>query len=337
MYRCYHKSILELKKHYHLTLVSSEKDYDKESIKDFDDVIQVNDKVEDTNKTISKVLNLKPDMIIYTSLGMAKWTIPLCNTRLAKHQAMCYGHPASAVSKFIDYGIAAAFPVGPDYQTFLTEKLIMTGTTTHMKRVNGYIPCAKTGNNDDIVRIAINSSVPKISQRFVNLLILIKLHSSLPIEFHFYLIKPSLAFEKSMYSKLGPSAIFHQPKPYNEYMESLSSCDLALGTFPFGGSNTNIDLALLGIPKIIYTEDSGLASYSDRGISMQLCLPEELHTSSEGELLTTIIYLIHDSVERERLSNLIKQKDLDELVFRDNQDDADHMLTNAIQFIKEGI
>ena len=70
---------------------------------------------------------------------------------------------------------------------------------------------------------------------------------------------------------------------------------------------------------------------------MQLCLPEELHTSSEGELLTTIIYLIHDSVERERLSNLIKQKDLDELVFRDNQDDADHMLTNAIQFIKEGI
>jgi hypothetical protein len=336
MYRCYHNAIVELKKHYKLTLVSSQSDYDSISAKDFDNIIHVEDEAEDINNSIIKISKLKPDLILYTSLGMAKWTIPLSNLRLARYQMMCYGHPASAFSKVIDYGVAAAFPVGPDYQEFLQEKLIMTGTTTQMKKVIGYTQNTEE-KHDDIVRIAVNSSLPKISQRFINLCILIKNHSSLTVEFHFFLIQKNIFFEKSIYGQMGASAVFHQPKPYNEYMATLSQCDLAIGTFPFGGSNTNVDLALLGIPKLIYTEHSGLASYSDLGISKQLGLPETLFTTSEAELLTSAIYLIHDSVERERLAKLIKEKDLDELVFKESVGENDSMLTDALSYVKDDI
>ena len=37
---------------------------------------------------------------------------------------------------------------------------------------------------------------------------------------------------------------------YPEYMESLSKCDLALFSFPFGGTNSTIDALILGLPMV---------------------------------------------------------------------------------------
>ncbi len=335
MYRCYHHAISNLKDSYEVTGFVAKNSYDQNSSKDFHHIIEVEDSVVNFATTIKKLIKVKPDLIIFASLGMAKWTIPFANIRAAKIQAMCYGHPASAFSEYIDFGIAAAFPEGPTYQKFVQEKLIMTGTSTHMKRMVDYLPEEIIKPNDNVVRIAINSSLPKISQRLINLLSLVLTHSSIPVEFHFFLIKSSLAFEKAMFKRFASQAIIHHPKPYNDYMKSLSKCNLALGTFPFGGSNTNIDLATLGIPKIIYTEDTGLSSYSDLGICKQMNFPEELFSKSEEELLINLIYLIHNPVERERLAKLISEQDLDQLIFKEKTDYKDPMIKDAIEVIKE--
>ena len=93
------------------------------------------------------------------------------------------------------------------------------------------------------------------------------------------------------------------------YMKNLSVCDLAIGTFPFGGSNTNTDIALLGIPKIFYSEGCGLASYSDQTALEKLNPPDILMPKTEGELLANLIYLIHDKTLRDELSQQIKESD----------------------------
>jgi len=331
MYRSYHKPIRELRDHYDVTLFSTNTDYDETSSKDFDRIIEIKDTASDIEYIITEIAKIKPDLILYPSIGMAKWTIPLCNLRLAKYQMMCYGHPSSAFSNCIDFGATSGFPKGPNYQKFMMEKFIVTGPNTYMARPPGYKAPAKKSVNDGVVRIAINSSLPKITQRFINLCILLKQHSALPIEFHFFLIQSNAAFEKSLRERIGAQVIIHPPKPYNEYMETLSQCDLALGTFPFGGSNTNIDLALLAIPKIFYTEGCDLASYTDIGIHEKLEVPDILHPSTEAAFLANAIYLIHDSVERNRISELIKAKDLDEVFFKENVDHQDHMLIDAIK------
>jgi len=331
MYRSYHKSIMELREQHHVTLVSAKNEYDDLSSKDFDQIIHIKDTAENIAEIVNEIIKLEPDLILYPSIGMAKWSIPLCNLRLAKYQIMSYGHPASAFSKYIDFGVTSGFPEGPDYQSFLREELFITSADTNMTRVPQYKSVEKKINGDGIVRVAINSSIPKITQRFLNLCVLLKQHSTLPIEFHFFLIQVNTAFEKSLNDRLGSQAIIHQPKPYTEYMETLSHCDLAIGTFPFGGANTNIDLALLGIPKIFYTEGSDLASYADICINQKLNPPHILHASSETDFLTNAIYLIHDSVERTRISEEIKSKDLNDLFFNQKDDKQNHMFIDAIK------
>ncbi|MFT6905317.1 MAG: hypothetical protein ACJAS1_001972 [Oleiphilaceae bacterium] len=332
MYRSFHKPIMELKKHYQVTLVTAPEAYDEISAKDFDNIIEIKDTAENISQIISKIVKLKPDLIFYPSLGMAKWTIPLCNLRLAKYQMMTYGHPSSAFSNFIDFGATSGFQKGPDYQNFMMEQLVITGPDTFMTRVHDYIPPVIKKNNNNTVKIAVNSSIMKITPRFLNLCILLKQHSSVPIKFHFFLIKSNTAFEKSIYNKLGSHSVIHSPQPYNDYMQDLSNCNLSLGTFPFGGSNSNIDLVLLGIPKLVYTECSDLASYTDIATLKRLNLPDILFSSTEAEFLTNAIYLIHDSVERERISDILKGIDLDAVFFKEREDHQDRMLLDAINY-----
>src|SRR5690606_39240837 len=90
--------------------------------------------------------------------------------------------------------------------------------------------------NDGIVRIAINSSLAKISSRIINLCRLLVEHSSVPLEFHFFMVHnrswKNLAFEKSLKKRIGPNIVVHDPQPYLKYMDNLAVCDLAIGTFP---------------------------------------------------------------------------------------------------------
>ena len=122
------------------------------------------------------------------------------------------------------------------------------------------------------------------------------------------------------------------------YMEKLATCDLAIGTFPFGGSNTNTDVALLGIPKVFYSEGCGLASYSDQTALEKLNPPEILTPQSEGDLLANLIYLIHNKPLRDQLSNEIKQSDPYKLFYTQKSDkkaEKSCKLVDVIKWIQE--
>ncbi|UZE97563.1 hypothetical protein [Alkalimarinus alittae] len=339
MYRCYHPELKLLKEHFHVTLVSPSKEYDSQSKADFHKIIDIDDSVAGMVRIVKEISKLKPDLIFFPSIGMATWTIPLANMRLAKHQLMCYGHPASAFSQFIDYSYSSEPKAEWNFQQFFMEKLapLYQGKDFIWEPHPDYRPQIDQKPHDGVIRIAINSSLPKITIRFINLCKILLEHSSAPIEFNFFLTSNNTAFEKSLFKRLGASVKVYPPADYTTYMKNLSRCDLAIGTFPFGGSNTNTDIALLGIPKIIYSEGCGLASYSDQTALEKLNLPVILMPKSEGELLANLIYLIHNEPFREELSTNIKKSNPYDLFYKQKSDEsavASCKLVDVIRWIE---
>lgn len=340
MYRSYHLPISVLKQHYDVTLFCAKEEFDINSEKDFHRVVTVKDSAQDLAQIVKDIAAIEPDLILYPSLGMAKWTIPLCNLRLAKYQLMCYGHPASAMSSQIDYGYTSGLAQGPDYQPFCMEKIIPIyhgDNDLAFQKHSQFEEIDRSISQDSIVRIAVNSSLPKIGSRFIHLCSIIQSHSSVPLEFHFFAVGNAgcelTAFKKALQERIGSSIVIHPHAHYMEYMKNLAKCDLAIGTFPFGNANTNIDLALLGIPKVYYSEKCGLASFCDHATLRKLSLPDILKPISESALLSSLIYLIHNTAEREKISGTLKnQKPIETLTERTNEDTT---LLRSIQWIEE--
>lgn len=341
MYRCYHSRIQALRGNYELILVTAPDDYDEVSAKDFDRVVEIDEGVTNITETAKELVKLEPDMIFFPSLGMSKWTVLLANLRIARYQVMAYGHPASAFSEHIDFGMCDTLIDESAFQPFLLEKLIPPAQNkTNFDPHPHYSPeLRRTPSTDNVVRIAINSSLSKISTRIINLCKILIDHSSVALEFHFFMVHnrgfKNLAFEKWLKRRLGNHVAVHNPAPYQAYMENLAKCDMALGTFPFGGSNTNVDLMLLGIPKIIYTEGSDLASFADFYVMKEFDLPDLLLAESEGELLAAAIYLIHNASERERLSQSILAQDPSSRLFSSEDSTLKDSLVAQFRWVEQ--
>lgn len=324
MYRCYHTEIKTLKQRYHVTLVTEKHTYDDNSALDFDEVVEIDGSIGDISNTAKAIANLKPDLIYFPSLGMGKWTVLLANIRLARHQVMSYGHPASALSHHIDFAFLSSVPKdnSVDFQQYCLEKIVPIELGNDWKwqphRELNKVAFDQAKPNDGVIRIAVNSSLPKITARFIKLCTLVSAHSSVPVQFHFFMITKTDAFEKSLLERIGSNVVVHPPADYPAYMANLAKCDLAIGTFPFGGSNTNVDLTLLNIPKIFYSEFSDMASYSDQTALEKLELPKILKPENESELLANVIYLVHDHKLRNQLSRDIAQAAPLELFFEEN-------------------
>lgn len=337
MYRGYHSRISRLKDDYELILVTTENDYDDISAADFHQTVTVSNEISKIDSTARAILKLDPDLIIYPSLGMASWSIVACNLRLAPVQAMSFGHPASAYNDTIDYAILGGIE-GPDYQRFINERLVPGRLTErpHVLHPQYDANFTRQPVGDGVVRIAINSSLPKISARVIALCQVLERESGKPLEFHFFAAinrgAQFSAFSKSVVQRLSSRAIVHPVMPYVRYMDALSKTDLAIGSFPFGGSNTNIDLFLLGIPKVIFSEGSGIASFTDYAELKAIEMDNILDCDSEASLVAKCIYLIHNDQDRESIARMMIDK-LNKLDF-DQKDSAKEQFRDAVRWIE---
>src|SRR5690606_25739549 len=206
MHRCYHPRIRDLQDNYELILVTAPADYDEVSAQDFHSVVEVRDSTGDIAETVKAIAKLEPDMIFWPSVGMSKWTILLSNLRIARYQVMAYGHAASALSRHMAYVICGVVANGGsnDHQRVVQAILVPV-----FQRERNYQPhpdftqeMKRKPLNDGTVRIAINSSLAKISYRFINLCTLLAQHSTVPLEFHFFMGHSrgwkNIALEKSL-------------------------------------------------------------------------------------------------------------------------------------------
>ncbi|MEQ5837473.1 hypothetical protein [Marinobacter sp. NFXS9] len=306
MYRCYHAHLLNLKTEFHTCLFADQRDLDGVSCRDGEQTITFDAAKESLQSIARKVSEFKPDVVLYPSLGMSVWTVILSNFRLAPLQVMSYGHPASAFSEVIDYGLLVGLEPGPGYQALCQEKVISFnldyGQDIELHPKTDFTlssPAVPAG--DEPVRIAINSSLMKISDRVLQACKLILKNSSRPVEFDFF---PSherafklLALEKKITMTLGHGHRIHGPQEYRIYQHLLASCHFAIGTFPFGGTNTNIDSILLGQPKLYLQGGDELAEKTDYSTFLRFDDNGGFAYKSELELVAAAIIWIHNPQE----------------------------------------
>jgi hypothetical protein len=303
VYRCYHAHLLDLKKSFHTCLFAEARDLDDFSRRDGDQSVTFDTKTESIESIAKKITAFKPDVVLYPSLGMSVWSVILSNFRLAPIQIMSYGHPASAFSDVIDYGLLVGLQPGPGYQTMCQEKVISFdldyGQDIELHPQTDFsLRSPRTAGDNEPVRIAVNSSLMKISDRVLQACRLIKDNSSTPVEFHFF---PSherafklLALEKKITNALGFGSVIHPPRAYQIYQNALASCHFAIGTFPFGGTNTNIDSILLGQPKLYLKGGDELAEKTDYSTFLRFDEEGGYAYDSELELVAAAIIWIHD-------------------------------------------
>ena len=348
MYRCYHSYIESLKEKYHVTLVSRKGDYDEEAKKDFDEVISFT--YDSTIKHFGDVINTIAaqnfDVIYYPSLGMSTWAILMCNLRIARYQMMSPGHPASSFSDEIDYMLTMGLDLpGELINSVISEKTLKVGggesgqhfQHSDLPRFKSETHPKITKPSDGRVRIAINSSIMKVSKNFMNLCKIIETHSTVPLEFHFFpAIKP--AFQFQFYSVcLGDyvkNYVVHPPYDYPTYMTELSQCDIALGTFPFGGANSNTDLLILGIPKILRTDFRSLSGYADKISSSMVNGVGFIETKDDASFMANAINLIHNHVARRELSDQMKSISLKEYLNVDDNYESSSYLLEVIRYLE---
>lgn len=189
---------------------------------------------------------LRPEIILYPSVGMTSWCVALSNLRLAPIQVAFPGHPASTWSDVIDYYMAESDVAGA--QEYYSEKLITlpVGSTRSTPKEFTIKP-----KDNQRFRVAIPATAMKIIPTFLHALQSIKAECP-EIEYHFFTHYAGLDHAKVEYDLkqwFSDCKVYHRAD-YADYMNQLNQCALGLITFPFGAANSLLDCFACDIPVI---------------------------------------------------------------------------------------
>ncbi|MDM8557201.1 hypothetical protein [Candidatus Parabeggiatoa sp. HSG14] len=320
MFRCYAPHIKQLREKFSLVLMSRPTNMDEVSKELFDDVIEV--KSLEVKKLVGKVIKLKPDMIYYPSLGMAEWTVFLANLRLAPIQFMSIGHPATSNSPFVDYIFMQEVIFSHEVDCF-SEKVVLLDNDSFGQMIapQGAVNILpEIRKEPSPVRIAVMSTAAlKFNASFMAVCQRIYRQSQKPVEFHFFTGELGMIYQKLQQRILDwlPDAKIYPRMDYNTYIANVTGCDLHLSTFPFGGTNTNVDSMKQGLPMIML-EGHEPHSRTDSVFFELGNLPSWLRTHSEEEYAEAALRLIHNDEERVAISETVLKQDFEKL-FRDHE------------------
>lgn len=295
MFRCYAPAILELKARFRMVALfrDNQEEVNDEARVIFDKCILMPMEGSSIDTVAKAIREEDPDIMYYPSIGMSAWYVALSNFRLAPLQIMAPGHPATSTSANIDYIISDGELFG-DPSNY-TEKLIAlaTGTTRYIATASAWEKPVHIERNDGVVRIAIPAMVIKLVPPFLSTLLEIQKKAKKKVEFRFF---PNMVgmnhFTISKELKRWFQDVSIMPRVnYKQYIEWLGQCDLALSTFPFGGTNSTIDCFLAGLP-VLTLEGPHIHGRSDASMMRRVKLPEWLMTHSKEEYITAALRLI---------------------------------------------
>ena len=326
MYRGWHTSLASLKHNFRVVgLGLKGVSFNDVSKADFDHVIEFEDK-HCIEKAIKEVLKVKPDIIIYPSIGMSMWAPLMATLRLAPVQVCLSGHPASTYISTIDYYLLTNCPYPQsEVEHVYSEKLIQTkdlwvdATKIHYD-ANLFIEKKSKGK----IRIIINGVIQKVSWLTIQMCQRLTEQSNVEIEFMFFMTSPKQNIEYfatgSILRRFLPNSKINPFSSYQKYMDLLNTCDFALPTIPFGGSNSNVDIMRLGIPKLLFSDTTDVSSWSDLAMWKPTGLAEFMLCDTMEELETRALELINEPKELERLQKLVAESDVEKQLFTGKSD-----------------
>lgn len=322
VFRCYGKVLEALKNRFETVGLASKTHVDDTAMAIFDSAVYLEEEVaEGIKKNIGKVIKLKPDILIYLSLGMQNSTVPMATLRLAPIQINLMAHPCTSRMNTLDYAIFTD-GIAPTRNEF-NERMVLVpnGTFSFTSRGNlSHEAVAqklsdKDGENKKI-RIAIPSFSIKITSNFIEVLQKIRKASTRQVEFHFfpYLVGLSYTQFKEAIELRLPGSVTHMPYNYNKYLTVIGLCDFHMSPFPFGNTNGNIDSARMGLP-IIVMDGPGIESRIDVNMLKRMELPTWLVAKDEEEYVKLACSLVEDDEKRLQLAETMKNVDLEKVFY----------------------
>jgi hypothetical protein len=306
MYRCYGAWIAQLRRHFELVLLAEEQRSDPVAEQLFNQVLRFSYASRDFPAVVRRVSRLKPDIILYPSLGMAEWSVLMANLRLAPIQCASLGHPATTRSEYIDYVLTHESLAG-DGRCF-SETLLLLAEQPMMLAHPGLSdvrPVARTDSG--VLRVAVSSRSFKLTWPFLRLLARIRAQANRPLEFHFLAGEKGAVHQRleAEINEVVPGAVVHPMCSYTSYMERLSRCDLHLETFPFGGTNSNMDSLFLGIP-VVAMEGDEPHSRIDAYMLRLAGMPEWAIAQDEAGYMAAALRLLDSDQERIGLADALR-------------------------------
>lgn len=317
MYRCWAPAIRQLRKRFRLVGIGQAAAIDEIAVKEFDEWITVPQDNIVLEQIAEQVKSVEPDIIYYPSVGMALWWVAMASLRLAPIQVMTLGHPATTNSPEMDYAIVEENSCNPhDFSEKLLE--VPIGTFKFAMRPDATFPPEQTMEDEpEVVRIAIPAMLCKLNAEFMEACKRIQDGAKTPVQFHFFInmIGTTLFQTAAEIREWLPNALIYERMQYNDYIRYMQNCHVHFSTFPFGGTNSNIDSFKLGLP-ILTMDGNQPHSRFDALMLRRINLPEWLITHSIDDYVETGIRLIDSHAERNGLRDyLLHQADIDGAFF----------------------
>lgn len=318
MFRCYAPIIRQLRDRYYVIGMSRAMDTDEVAKLEFDEWHEVPTRDVDLGKLIRDVDALEPDVIYYPSLGMALWWVALASLRIAPVQVMTLGHPASSRSPAMDYVIAEPECIG-DPSLFTEEVIpIPFGSARFIMRADATFPEPEWDPSPETVEVAVPAMLCKLNAPFMAVLRKIEETSTRKVRFHMFINMNGLNLFQAAREirEWLPTSMVYERTSYTDYLGHLRKCQLHLCTFPFGGTNSNIDSMLLGIP--VLTKE-GLEPHErfDAMMIRRAGFDEFLVAKTVDEYVAKAVALIeHDDLRNNYHGHLLNT-DLETLFFKE--------------------
>lgn len=333
MFRCYAPAVMQLRGSFRLVVMAGEESLDARVRAVFDQCIEAPADTRRIPEIIARVQDLAPDMIYYPSLGMRPWTLALANLRLAPIQVMSLGHPATSRSRHVDYMVAGSEFNAPE--GVFSETLVLMGAP-------GFLQAERPADRPEpmirerpkVLKVAVNAKSFKLGPQLLGMCRRMASEAGRKLEYNFFPNESGILLQNiraEIKSRL-PAAVVHPKTDYETYLHTLNECDMALGTFPFGGSNSAVDLLVLGIPLVTLTGEEP-HSRTEARFLRALGLPANLTPGTAEGFIQGALKLMTDDEARAGLSRDILAADPADILFRQEHEQFPEDFKNTMLWI----
>ncbi len=323
MYRCYAPIIRQLRQRFRLVAMSIAGSIDDVGKTEFDEWHEVEAQGLVLEGLIKRITALAPDIIYYPSVGMALWWVALASVRLAPVQVMTLGHPASTRSPAMDYVLCDAGAIGDP--ALFTEEIVEyeNGSARFIMRPDADIPEPLREPATDVIKIAVPAMLCKLNADFMRTLREIRNQAGRPVEFHFFInmLGVNLIQAAKEIKEWLPDSKIYERRHFNQYIRELRECHLHCSTFPFGGTNSNIDSMLMGLPIVTLWGDEPHERF-DGMMIRRAGLPESLVAKSRDAYIAEAVRLVQDDAARQALREHLLGFDLQSEFFGEAPDNT---------------
>lgn len=334
MYRCYAPVIRQMREHFYVVAMSRPSDIDDAGKAEFDEWYPVAQDNINFADVVAKVNEIAPDVIYYPSLGMALWWVALASMRFAPVQVMSLGHPASSRSPCMDYVLCDEGAVGN--ADLFSEKIITYPNLAarFVMRPDAVIPEPLKVDDPETVEVAVPAMLCKLNAPFLATLREIAEASAKPVRFHFFINMMGLNLHQAAREIRDylPTAMIYERAHVNVYLERLRSCHLHFSTFPFGGTNSNIDSMLLGLPVLTLEGDEPHERF-DAIMLRAAGMDEGLIAQSREEYVGQAVTLIDQSGIRNAYRDQLLATDLKSIFYGEPLESERNAIGDAMDTI----